>query len=151
MRVLAPHDEEAVLLYVVELGQIVGLAAEVLQARARCSLMREVPTRTDVQIERTQIGDEHDPIDRGLVVVIVAVAGVMHHAEAEMIRHTPKPQLTDRCRVFGPCAFDPHAVLEAIDAGARDLLGRVEERQWIVAAASGNLVTTIRGWRVRVT
>src|SRR5512133_2239769 len=127
LRILASHHEEAVLLHVVELGQIVRLSSDIAKARAGRTLAREIPTRTDVQIEGSHVRDEHEAIDRRLVIVIVAIAGVVHHAEAEMVRHATESELAYGRGVFRPRAFDADTVLPPVDACARYFLGAVEE------------------------
>src|SRR5690606_11177350 len=75
------QDRAHVLIDIVELREVVGLLLRQRIAGAGGSLGSEVPGARDVQIVRLEAPYERQPIDGGLVVVVVAVAGVLKNAK----------------------------------------------------------------------
>jgi hypothetical protein len=114
LRCLLAHDGEDVLIDVVELSEIVRLGIGQSERVARDALIREIPGGRQVQVEGLEPGDDLHAIDRGLCVVVVAIPGVEHHAEAPVEGHAAEADLTDGHRVLGPGALDPNAVLRGV-------------------------------------
>src|SRR5206468_2083860 len=79
-------------------------------------------------------------IVRGLVVVVVAVAGVVVDAEAPVVRHATEADFTDGRRVLRPDALHGDAVLKAILPGRGRRLRRIERGQRVVAVARDHAV-----------
>src|SRR5690606_7807205 len=110
LRTLQTRDAEHPLIDVVELSRVVRLS--VLVSEGHGAFAREVPGSRNVEIERLDAGHELQAINRRLIVVVDAVAGIVEHAEAPVMRHASEAELADRRRILGPSALDVNAVGE---------------------------------------